>query len=149
MRNIISLNQDWKFVKTAADAVHAAQQTGEAVVLPHTWNASDGQDGGNNYHRGTCWYVRELDKPETGDEVYLEILGAAMTAVVYLNGEKLSEHQGGYSAFRVRLTEHLKEMNTLVISVDNSDNDTVYPQKADFTIYGGLYRDVNLIVVPK
>lgn len=149
MRNIISLNQDWKFIKTAEDAIHAARQTGETVVLPHTWNALDGQDGGNNYYRGTCWYVRELDKPETGDEVYLEILGAAMTAVVYLNGEKLAEHQGGYSAFRVNLTEHIKEKNTLVISVDNSDNDTVYPQKADFTFYGGLYRDVNLIVVPK
>ena len=149
MRNIISLNQDWKFIKTAESAICAAQQNGETVVLPHTWNALDGQDGGNDYHRGTCWYVRELHKPETGDEVYLEILGAAMTAAVYLNGEKLAEHQGGYSAFRVNLTEHLKEKNTLVISVDNSDNDTVYPQKADFTFYGGLYRDVNLIVVPK
>ena len=149
MRNVISLNQNWKFVKTAADAVHAAQQAGEAVMLPHTWNVLDGQDGGNNYHRGTCWYVRELDKPKIGDEVYLEILGAAMTAVVYLNGEKLFEHQGGYSTFRVKLTEHLKEKNTLVISVDNSDNDTVYPQKADFTFYGGLYRNVNLILVPR
>ena len=149
MRDTISLNQNWKFVKSADDAAHAAQQAGEAVTLPHTWNALDGQDGGNNYHRGTCWYVRELGKPAADSDVYLEILGAAMTAVVYLNGEKLAAHQGGYSAFRVNLTKHLKENNTLVISVDNSDNDTVYPQKADFTFYGGLYRNVNLILVPK
>ncbi len=149
MRNIISLNQNWKFVKTAKNAVHAAQQAGEAVTLPHTWNALDGQDGGNDYHRGTCWYVRGLERPTGNSAVYLEILGAAMTAAVYLNGEKLAEHRGGYSAFRVNLTERLKEENTLVISADNSDNDTVYPQKADFTFYGGLYRDVNLIVVPE
>ena len=149
MRNIISLNHDWKFVKTADNAIHAEQQTGEAVVLPHTWNALDGQDGGNNYHRGTCWYVRKLDKPATEGDVYLEVLGAAMTSVVYMNGERIAVHRGGYSTFRVNLTEHLKDKNTLVISVDNSDNDTVYPQKADFTFYGGLYRDVNLIVVPK
>lgn len=149
MRSTISINQGWKFIKTADNVVHAMQQVGEAVPLPHTWNAQDGQDGGNNYHRGTCWYIRELEKPVTDGEVYLEVNGAAMTAVIYLNGQKLAVHTGGFSAFRVNLTEHLKAKNTLAISVDNSDNDTVYPQKADFTFYGGIYRNVNLIVVPK
>lgn len=149
MRSTISINQGWKFIKTADNVVHAMQQVGEAVSLPHTWNAQDGQDGGNNYHRGTCWYIRELEKPVTDGEVYLEVNGAAMTAVIYLNGQKLAVHAGGFSAFRVNLTEHLKAKNTLAISVDNSDNDTVYPQKADFTFYGGIYRNVNLIVVPK
>ncbi|MDE6589715.1 MAG: glycoside hydrolase family 2 protein [Oscillospiraceae bacterium] len=123
---------------------------GESVNLPHTWNAIDGQDGGNDYHRGTCWYERKLSKPELdgGKRAWLEVKGAAMTAEVYLNGEKLARHEGGYSPFRVDLTAHLKDDNVLAISVDNSDNDTVYPQKADFTFYGGLYRDVNLIVVP-
>ena len=64
-----------------------------------------------------------------------------------LNDVTLCHHEGGYSTFRVKL-ENLKENNTLVVSVDNSDNDRVYPQKADFTFYGGLYRGVNLIVVP-
>ena len=149
MRSTISINQGWKFIKTADNVVHAMQQVGEAVPLPHTWNAQDGQDGGNNYHRGTCWYIRELEKPVTDGEVYLEVNGAAMTAVIYLNGQKLAVHTGGFSAFRVNLTEHLKAKNILAISVDNSDNDTVYPQKADFTFYGGIYRNVNLIVVPK
>ena len=150
MRNITILNDGWRFTKTAADAVDAAQAAKEPVTLPHTWNAVDGQDGGNDYHRGTCWYVRELEKPAVPEdgEVWLELDGAAMTAEVYLNGEKLARHEGGYSAFRVNLTEHLQKKNTLAVSVDNSDNDRVYPQKADFTFYGGLYRDVKLITVP-
>lgn len=150
MRNITILNDGWRFTKTAADAVDAVCAAMEPVTLPHTWNAVDGQDGGNDYQRGTCWYVRELERPavEGGGEVWLELDGAAMTAEVYLNGEKLARHEGGYSTFRVNLTAHLREQNTLVVSVDNSDNDAVYPQKADFTFYGGLYRDVKLVTVP-
>lgn len=142
MREIISLNKNWTF-----------SQNGQSteVNLPHTWNAVDGQDGGNDYYRGTCLYTRTLDKPvmEAGTRVFLEVCGAAMSARVSLNGEQLASHQGGYSAFRVELTEHLRDSNELAISVDNSDNDIIYPQKADFTFYGGLYRDVNLILVPE
>lgn len=142
MRKIISLNENWVFTQSG-------QST--EVNLPHTWNAVDGQDGGNDYFRGVCLYTRTLDKPvmEEGTRVYLEVCGAAMSAQVSLNGKLLASHQGGYSAFRVELTEYLQERNELVISVDNGDNDIVYPQKADFTFYGGLYRDVNLILVPE
>ena len=142
MRKVISMDKDWKFYQN--------NQCSQ-VELPHTWNALDGQDGGNDYYRGTCRYIRALKKPEIepGNRVFLEIKGAAMSAQVRLNGETLAVHQGGYSAFRVELTEHLREENELCIAVDNSDNDTVYPQKADFTFYGGLYRDVNLIIVPE
>ncbi|MBR0409075.1 MAG: glycoside hydrolase family 2 protein, partial [Clostridia bacterium] len=108
------------------------------------------QDGGNDYHRGTCWDVRELTKEElAGEAVFLEINGAAMTADVYFNGKHLAHHEGGYSAFRVELTEERADRNTLAISVRNEDNDRVYPQKADFTFYGGLYREVKIISVPK
>lgn len=79
----------------------------------------------------------------------MEFEGAAMTAVVTLNGAELIRHEGGYSTFRVELTPFLKFENLLAVSVDNSANETVYPQKADFTFYGGLYRDVNLLIVPK
>ena len=118
-------------------------------LSPYPIPAVDGQDGGNDYYRGTCYYTRQLTKPETNpdDEVWLEFLGAAHTCEVMLNGEKICHHEGGYSTFRVKL-ENLKEENSLVVSVDNADNDRVYPQKADFTFYGGLYRGVNLIVVP-
>lgn len=147
MRTIHSLNQDWTFIK----AEHPADAPGVPVTLPHTWNAEDGQDGGDDYHRGKCWYLRDLDRPETTENsrVWLEFEGAAMTAEVYLNGEKLAEHAGGYSTFRVDLTDHLKDHNKLAVSVSNARSQTVYPQQADFTFYGGLYRDVRLILVPK
>lgn len=141
MRRTISLNDGWNFI-----------QNGESVpvTLPHTWNTVDGQDGGNDYFRGTCQYGCTLEKPvmNDGDCVFLEIQGAAMSAQIKLNGEMIGEHQGGYSTFRVDLTRHLREQNQLIISVDNGINDSVYPQKADFTFYGGLYRSVNLIIVP-
>ena len=147
MRTIHSLNQDWTFIK----AEHPADVPGVPVTLPHTWNAEDGQDGGDDYYRGKCWYLRDLDRPEATENsrIWLEFEGAAMTAEVYLNGEKLAEHAGGYSTFRVDLTDHLKDHNKLAVSVSNARSRTVYPQQADFTFYGGLYREVRLILVPE
>lgn len=141
MKRIITPLSEWQFSK---DKV-----CWENVLLPHTWNALDGQDGGNDYYRGTCWYKTVLSCPVDVDrKVFIEFDGAAMSAEVYLNGKLLSVHKGGYSTFRVELTGVLTGSDELVVAVDNSDNTTVYPQKADFTFYGGLYRDVNLIEVP-
>ena len=150
MRKKILINDNWKFVKSAESGEAAAKSSGESIRIPHTWNAVDGQDGGNDYYRGQCWYVRELPKPELNEqeEVWLEFAGVAMTAEVYLNGKKLAVHEGGYSTFRVNITGELQDKNILTVSVDNSQNDHVYPQKADFTFYGGIYRDVALITVP-
>ena len=153
MRESQSLNQNWKFARTAEIPAELPEGW-ESVSLPHTYNAADGQDGGNDYYRGPAVYVRTLRTPgdSKNKEFYLECLGAAMTAEVFLNGTRLSRHEGGFSIFRVRLTEALRPMgcdNLLAIRVDNSENDRVYPQKADFTFYGGLYRDVNLITVPQ
>ena len=147
----LTINDNWKFVKQAGNAAEAMQAEGERISLPHTWNAEDGQDGGNDYYRGTCWYIKELTEVEKTEEeeVYLEFLGAAMISDVYLNGEKLFHHEGGYSTFRVNLTAYLTEKNVLAVAVDNGDNTICYPQKADFTFYGGLYRSVNLLVVPR
>lgn len=150
MRTIQPFCDNWSFAKSAQ--IPATLPAGwEAVTLPHTWNAVDGQDGGNDYWRGTAMYCKAFDRPEleAGGRAYLEFLGAAMTAEVWLNGRKLVRHEGGYSTFRVDITDALAEENLLCVSVDNSDNDRVYPQKADFTFYGGLYRGVNLIVVPE
>ena len=121
----------------------------EKVNLPHCWNAKDGQDGGNDYHRGICYYVKDIAKKDlpVAAQYYLEINGANSSADVFVNGEKLAHHDGGYSTWRVNITKALKEKNTLAIAVDNSENDKVYPQMADFTFYGGLYRNVNLIAV--
>ena len=153
MRESQSLNQNWKFARTAEIPAELPEGW-ESVSLPHTYNAADGQDGGNDYYRGPAVYVRTLrtSGESKNKEFYLECLGAAMTAEVFLNGTRLSRHEGGFSTFRVRLTEALRPTgcdNLLAIRVDNSENDRVYPQKADFTFYGGLYRDVNLITVPQ
>ena len=149
MRNVINLNQNWLFCKNTADIT---VREGEQVNLPHSWNAVDGQDGGNDYFRGSCLYVKKLVKSElpAADCYYLEIRGANSSADVYVGGEKLAHHDGGYSTWRVDLTEKLTDDTTEVaIVVDNSPNEEVYPQMADFTFYGGLYRNVNLIAVNK
>lgn len=148
MRKTISCNDNWFFAKTT-EIPERIPKGWEEVTLPHTWNAADGQDGGNDYFRGTCLYCRTLERPDWRGCIFLEFRGAAMTADVYLNGKHLAHHEGGYSTFRVELTEELQDENLLCVAVDNGINDRVYPQKADFTFYGGLYRDVNLICVPK
>ena len=151
MRKTELFNENWIFVKEDAGADKAPNMVGEPVALPHTWNAKDGQDGGNDYYRGRCWYVKPFDKPAlcAEEELWLEFRGVAMTAEIYLNGKQLGRHEGGYSTFRVNITAVLQDKNTLAVSADNSRNRTVYPQKADFTFYGGIYRDVYLITVPK
>ncbi len=153
MRNIVCIDRKWHFTKENAGVPTAipAQDKANWVNLPHTWNAIDGQDGDADYYRGACWYVRKLDAEElpAGEKLFLEIEAANSSADVYLNGEKLAHHDGGYSIWRVELTGKVKGDDVLAICVDNSPNDFVYPQMADFTFYGGLYRDVNLIAVPE
>ena len=149
MRTITNINTRWAFTKEALSSFESMPAAAEWVDLPHSWNAVDGQDGGNDYFRGTAYYAKEIKKAELpkAAQYYLEIQGANSSADVYLNGVKLAHHDGGYSTWRVNLTEKLAEENLLVIAVDNAANDRVYPQMADFTFYGGLYRDVNVIAV--
>ncbi len=149
MRTILNLNSEWFFGKAIAEIPATIPAEWEAINLPHSWNAIDGQDGGNDYFRGTCIYAKEMIKADLpqADRYYIEIKGANSSADLYLNGKKLATHHGGYSTWRVDLTEALEEQNLLAIGVDNAANETVYPQMADFTFYGGLYRDVNLICV--
>ena len=149
MRNIISINQNWFFSKEATAIPEALCTDWEAVNVPHCWNAVDGQDGGNDYWRGTAYYAKAIAKADlpVSDRYYLEIQGANSSADVYMNGKHLAHHDGGYSTWRVDLTETLADENLLVIAVDNAANDRVYPQMADFTFYGGLYRNVNIIAV--
>ncbi len=147
MREKLLWNENWTFYKGTDDC--GATEGGEAVNLPHSWNATDGQDGGNDYFRGACLYKKALRKSElpVADQYYLEICGANSSADVYVNGEKLAHHDGGYSTWRVNLTDSLAEENEIAIVVDNSPSDSVYPQMADFTFYGGLYRNVSIIAV--
>ena len=144
MRSIAKLMKDWQF--TGPNGVTTA------VELPHTWNARDGQDGGNDYWRGCCTYCTRFAAPvydPAQQQVWLQFEGVNASAAVLLNGQQLCTHDGGYSTFRAEVTELLQAENQLTVRVDNSVNDRVYPQKADFTFYGGIYRDVSLLVVNK
>ena len=150
MREIFKLDS-WAFMKDVSEVPAGIPLDAEQVTLPHTWNATDGQDGGNDYFRGSCCYVRELAKSELPEQeqYYLEVNGANSSADVYINGKHMAHHDGGYSTWRVNITDQLQAENMIAIVVDNAANEKVYPQVADFTFYGGLYRDVNIICVPK
>ncbi len=141
MRKTAIINDNWLF------RYHDGSET--VLDLPHTWNALDGQDGGNDYWRGTCRYEKKFSAPEHGadERVYLQFNGVNASAKVVLNGRTVMTHDGGYSTFRCDITDVLKDKNEMTVEVDNSKNDRVYPQRADFTFYGGIYRDVLLMVV--
>ena len=136
---------DWLFT-------YSKDGSQKRINLPHTWNNVDGQDGGNDYYRSACTYERKVLAPEfdkDNEDVYLEFHGVNASAEVYLNGELITKHDGGYSTFRHNVTGLLKDENDLKVIVDNSVNDRVYPQNADFTFYGGIYRDIDFLIVNK
>ena len=143
MRKEQLINENWLF------RYHDGTESN--INIPHTWNNIDGQDGGNDYFRGTCTYEKNFTAPVIleSERLYIEFRGVNSSAKVILNGKEIMTHDGGYSTFRADITDVIKEENHLVVEVDNSVNDRVYPQKADFTFYGGIYRDVKLITVNK
>ncbi len=147
MREILNLNRKWSFTKKPETLPENQPKDWCFVNLPHTWNAIDGQDGGNDYYRGKGLYVKELMKHEmpAGEKYFIEIEGANSSAEVYVNSKLVASHKGGYSTFRADITNNIREKNIISIIVDNSPCNSVYPQNADFTFYGGLYRNVNLI----
>lgn len=152
MRIKHTINQDWLFTKDLCTIETLSNAKFETVHLPHTWNNLDGQDGGEPYYRGLCWYKKNivLTEDEKTKHIYIEFKGANHISNVWINNHFLGEHKGGFSTFRYEITDYLKKDGTdeLVVSVYNGQCQ-VYPQAADFTFDGGLYRDVNLIAVDK
>ncbi len=150
MRTIKLINENWLFTMDEKANPATLPQSAETLNLPHTWNGKDGQDGGNDYKRQKCWYFKEITKAElTGEENYLEFDAVNSSAEIFWNGASLLVHHGGYSRFRVKIpAEAIQNTNTLAISADNSPNEEIYPQVADFTFYGGIYRGVKIISVP-
>lgn len=146
MRKTININTGWQFAGPDGKVTK--------VNLPHTWNNTDGQDGGNDYWRGVCRYERNIEPVEfdsNKERIYLEFQGVNSSADVRLNEASVCSHDGGYATFRADITDYLDmrdgKENKLTVMADNGVNDRVYPQKADFTFYGGIYRDVNLVIV--
>ncbi len=150
MRNITVINKGWLFSKEAEKAPVSVPADWTALDLPFTWNGKDGQDGGNDYYRGTCYFAKSIkaDELPEGEKKYLQFDGVNSSSEVFWNGKSICKHDGGYSTFRARIND-IKDENLLVVAVDNSSNNRVYPQNADFTFYGGIYRDVSVIGVGK
>jgi len=155
LRKLIKLNSGWKFTKhNEAQAISTSynDESWETIDLPHTWNAIDGANG-NDYYAGACWYRKEfvVDALSAGNKVYMEFNGSNSVTDVYINGQHMGQHKGGYSTFRFDVTDAVEfgKKNLVAVKVDNTVVDDVYPQKADFTFFGGIYRDVNMVVVDK
>ncbi|MCR4902753.1 MAG: glycoside hydrolase family 2 protein [Butyrivibrio sp.] len=140
MRKAINWNNNWTFIKENEE---------EKITLPHTWNAVDGQTGPEPYYRGECTYKKAFERPamDKNERCYVEFRGINSSCKVTLNGSMLTSHDGGYSTFRADLTDYLEDVNNLEVVVSNEPNNRVYPQRADFTFYGGIYRDVYLVTV--
>ncbi len=150
MRNITVINKGWLFSKEAEKAPVSIPADWTALDLPYTWNGKDGQDGGNDYYRGICYFAKSIkaDELPAGEKKYLQFDGVNSSCEVFWNGKSICKHDGGYSTFRTRIKD-IEDENLLVVAVDNSSNNRVYPQNADFTFYGGIYRDVSVIGVGK
>lgn len=144
-RRLSRLNDEWAFAPSElpVDASwNDVLRAGTAVTVPHTWNAVDGQAGAD-YRRGRSTYARVVQAAAGAEETWIEFAGVNSSAEVYLDGDLVIRHDGGYSTFRADLTGRLADgAGTLLVIVDNAANQSVYPQQADFTFYGGIYRDV-------
>ncbi|MDV6330392.1 glycoside hydrolase family 2 protein [Asticcacaulis sp. 201] len=153
-----SLNANWLFIKAdvpAARQVDFHANSWQPVDLPHTFNAGDANQGGDKsrgepegvYYRGPAWYRHQLTlTPEAGKHYILQFDGAALTTDVYVNGESIGRHEGGYARFRFDITQALKAGDNLIaVRVDNSRAPQIAPLTGDFNIFGGLYRNVSLI----
>lgn len=149
-RRVLPILDGWAFApaELATDSTwNDVVAAGAEVAVPHTWNAVDGQAGGG-YRRGRSTYARRIAAVPGRSETWVEFDGVNSSAEVYAGGQLLARHDGGYSTFRVNLSGQLDGGETTVlVIVDNAANDSVYPQQADFTFYGGIYRDVRLLGV--
>jgi beta-galactosidase len=150
MRETINLDTGWDFVRDDCGLQGIKATALQQVNLPHTWNAFDGQDGGSDYHRGRCWYRKNFVAPESvkSRRAYFEFKGINSVTSVFMDGQIIGSHRGGFSTFRCEVPGGLRPgPHELVISADNSHDETVYPLMADFTFFGGIYRSINLILV--
>ena len=149
-----NIDQDWRFIRqdvAGARALEFDDSAWQSINLPHTWNNLDGQDGGNDYYRGPAWYRRKLaiKSSDAGKSFFLRFDGAATATDVFVNGKPGGVHHGNFGAFCFDITDLVRpgKENVLAVRVDNSHSEDIPPLSGDFTIFGGLYRDVHLLVL--
>lgn len=145
-REVVNINRNWRFFSNIERRTSDGAQT---VNLPHTWN-NDALSGKEDYFRGLGNYMKDIAVPQAwqNKRVFIRFGGAGTVANLFINGRHVGEHRGGYTAFTFEITNFLKygESNTFWVIVNNSSQLDVLPTAGDINIYGGLYRDVELIV---
>lgn len=152
MKKILNINDNWNFIKENINNAFLKElntNSWENVSIPHTWNDIDGASG-NEYFRGACWYRKELfiESKFKCQRIFIEFNGVNSISDVFINEIHIGQHKGGFSTFRYDITDLVEfgGINLLTVKADNSHVEEVYPLMADFTFYGGIYRDVNLII---
>jgi beta-galactosidase len=147
------LDSDWRFKPgdiLGEEAAGFSDTNWQTVAIPHNWGWVEAQQG-KDYYRGPGWYRRELDlQREPGKRYFLRFEAASLFADVYVNGDFLGEHRGGFGAFSFEITRHLSAggTNVIAVRVSNSWEPDIAPLSGDFSVYGGLYRPVHLIETP-
>ena len=145
-RTVYTINESWQFSREASGL---QDDTGWTIVdIPHTWNAEDAQDDEPGMYRGSAWYRKNLTIPEEfeGRRAIIYFEGANQETTLYVNGEAAGNHIGGYTRFCFDITPYLNfgAQNTIAVNVTNRHNPDIPPLSADFTFFGGIYRDVYL-----
>jgi beta-galactosidase len=147
-----SINEDWKFFRDTIEQAHSEDfndSSWQTITLPHTWNKLDAIDEVKGYDRKVCWYRKTvyISKENAKKHSYLFFEGVNQIADVYVNGQYVGRHQGGYTQFNFEITSLIKynQKNTIALKVDNRHNADIPPLSADFTFWGGIYRDVYLV----
>lgn len=145
-RENILINQNWNFRFSHQVDKNSVRR----VDLPHTWNTQDALVGKQDYKRGIGNYTKQLYiRPEwKGKRLFLRFEGANNVSNVFINGKQIGEHRGGYGAFIFEITDKISygKNNSVLVRVNNGEQLDVMPLVGDFNFYGGLYRDVHLLV---
>ena len=151
-RTMIGINDGWDFIKGDSNSGNASAPVKDGwqpVSLPHSWNTTDVMDDEPGYYRGVGWYKRKLwlNPSDTGRLIYLRLDGANQEATVYINGKIAGSHKGGYTAFQFRIDPmvNFTSSNEVLIRVDNKYDPDIPPLTADFSFFGGIYRNAWLI----
>ncbi len=151
-----SINDNWRFLQqdiALAFNPDVADTGWEMVNLPHTWNKTDVMDDEPGYYRGIGWYRRTVELPAdySNKQITIYFEGANQETEVFVNGKSAGTHVGGYTRFSFDITPLVKAgtKNLIAVKVNNRYNELIPPLTADFTFFGGIYRDVFLIVTEK
>lgn len=149
-RTVYTINESWEFSKEAAGPDDDCSWS--VVDIPHTWNAGDAMDDEPGMYRGGAWYRKAVRIPAEAEGrrtvIYFE--GANQEASLYVNGRHVGDHVGGYTRFCFDITDYIEPgvPNSFAVHVTNKYNPDIPPLSADFTFFGGIYRDVLLMSLP-